>query len=128
MSKLRSAEEVWDEYWHCSGKTVESARGAIVRIIEARDDAVRQACCHNAVNSAVDGVYTYSGIKNACLAAGKADDKRERLAGLIFDSAWLGGCPFTEQPEQLKKKFRRAADAVLDELEKMNSEAPDVSV
>lgn len=133
MSKLRSAEEVWDE-----AADVYTKKEAVA-IIKAHEDAVRQDerdRCLEAIqveahkldpeNSDLHRSYI-TGMRWATRAinAGKVDEKRERLGRALYDATKNdgGALEWDVLSQPLQGRYCDRADAVLAELAKIEGES-----
>ena len=131
--KLRSAEEVYDDYCTSDGDYRWDLR--FNRVLEADRDAVRQVCAVDAeafyckwvsehdINASWTELRGFrGGLKAAILSAGKVDEKRERLAKVYYNAGKIG-CSWDELPRVTKDECCASIDAVLAEQAKIQEEA-----
>ena len=113
MSKPKSAAEVAKGMWAAPHRLR-------VADIEARDDAVREACWAAYVATCNTNGWSYDDMKKAILAAGKVNERwerRERLARAVFDAEDFS-YTWEEESEAFRETRRRNIDAVLEALGK----------
>ena len=121
MSTLKSAADLWSEIYAFIGDV--TVPRAFINTIEDYADEVRQVCAEDAIAS-LDGTITNIDCRNrlrrAILAAGKVDERRERLGKALYDTsnpAESGILPWDELAWCTREVYCNRIDAVLEALE-----------